>query len=680
MGGNTGVIWIVETDNDLAHVLETGPTPPYIVILKREHYTRKNILDFKNRLDRVAGVVFLDLDHDDSKLRSIPFSPEDRCPNRYSGLYANDSKYGDCKQNLWIPESQISGLLYDDIPFPIFLIKEKKSVDDIESCFKDYNIIKNDDKSMRKQNAYPLCSMQLDSFMLATKDTSTCLNSRSLMDEFFQSSGQRCYTVENQNIFAYYKTALGKFKPFDTSSKYLVPPLVEPQSVVLLIAKLSSLSMFTDISPGADSTITSIVTILAVAEALGKHLNDTEVVSSNRNIAFAFLDSEPYDYTGSSRMVYNMQNNTFPFMGLYRNTPTTFNADAMRNINLESLEYVIDLDQMASYPGADSIYLHSDPKSQDQDKLNKVASILREVADDEKVNFQHSDQQLPLPPSPIQEFLKRSENTKVEKRPFGLVLSNYDKTFSNLFYNSIYDDSHNIYKTSKEKLVEHISKVSSFIGKSVFKLAFDSSKPELKTNSELIGKLLDCYLIDADCVTFTKAWQAGQKLPKGGIQTYKDPTKLSDDMNGAITANLLAYFIGEKLDRKEYNLSRCLEENQKSFIYNFQYVNGNDEPIRDDKSGLCIRSQVNSIKATSPAFAITENGITVDGNYPAWTVSLNNIRNPARLFIKSSAVHQWCVFLIGLVLTLMAFITVHHIRAFIWRTKSDRDLVPATST
>lgn len=675
LGGNIGVIWIIEGNDDLDHVLNTGPTPPYIVVVRREHYTRANIIKFANYPDRVSGLVFLEAQQEDSKLLSSSFSPEDRCPNRYSGLYKNDSYYEECKQNLWLPESPISGLLYDTIPYPIFLMNEEQSISDIESCFRNNNLVKGD---QRKQNTYPLCSMQLDSFMLAAVDTGTCLNSRSLMDEFFQSSGQRCYTVENKNIFAYYKPTEGPLQTHEKSSKVLKPSVVDPQSVILIMAKLSSISMFTEISPGADSTITAIVTILAAAESLSHHLQNDEVVKSNRNIAFALLDSEPFEYTGSSRMVYNMQNNnSFPLIGFYRSSANSETSNATKNLNLESLEYVINIDQVASYPKSNTIYLHSDPQNTDAVKLDKISSILKETAANEKVDFNQVDQKLPLPPTSVHKFIEHSRSIPSDKKLLGLVLSNYDKTYKNLFYHGIHDDLHNIYQNSDVKLYEHIAQVSSLVAKTSYELAFGIKNSNIKIDQNLIKELLDCYLKNASCATFTKAMQAGHKLPDGGIQTYKDPTRPSDDMNGVVTANLLAYFLG---NRTNYNLTKCYEENEKSLIYNYQFVNNQGEPITNVSNGVCIESQVYMIDATSPAFAVSEVGITVDSNFPAWTVSLNNIRNPARLFIKSSPIYQWCVFLIGVIITMMAFIVIYHIRSSITKLQRDLEIQPGTST
>lgn len=673
LGGNFGVLWIVDEQKDLDHILKTGPTPPYIVVLRREHYTRKNLLDFKDALHRVTGVIFLDGNHEDSKSRSQAFSPEDRCPNRYAGLYVNDTQYAQCKQNLWQQESPISGLLSEDIPFPIFLINEKKSIDDIETCFTNNNLAKG---SARKQDTYPLCSMQLDSFMVAASDTKTCLNSHSLLDELLQSNGQRCSTVENQNIFAFYKTAYGPLQPVEGSPNLMKPSMTEPQSVVMLIAKLSSLSMFSDISPGADSTITPIVTLLAVAEALGKIRNNSDVVKSSRNIAFALLDSEPFDYTGSSRMAYSMQNNMFPNSYFKSKVANTTN-DALKNINLNSVDYVINLDQMAEYLNSSEIYLHVDPRNRTSPKFDHANEILSQVAANEKIKFVSTDLQLPLPPASVQEFIKQTQVKAQDQKLLGLVLSNYETRYNNLFYNSIYDDSHNVYQVSKAKLVDHITKVASFVAKSVFQLAFKSDKTDdIMVDRGLVEDLLGCYMIDAECSLFTKAWQAGQKLPSGPISTYKDPVKRSDDMNGAITSHLLSYFIGDKIT--DFNLTKCYEENEHSLIYDYHYVNGKSEPIKDGTSGICVRSQVLMLPAVSPAFQVNEDGISVDAKYPAWTVSLSSIRHPARLYLKPSPVQQWCVFFLGIVVTIMSFIVVHQIKQSISKLQEESN--SATST
>lgn len=669
LGGNQGVVWVVESKQDLDHVLKSGTTPPYIVITQREYYTRENILTFKSKLDRVAGVVLIEDEKD--KFDARPFSPDDICPNRYSGLYVNSSSYQDCKANMWQHESQISRLLYDDIPFPIFFMNETKSIADIQSCFKQNNLLKGD---KRKQGTFPLCSMQLDSFMLAAGDTRTCINSHSLVDDLLQTNGRRCYTIDNHNIFAFYKLASGPLQPINGTSVLWKPDVVQPQSLILLIAKLSSLSMFSELSPGADSTVTSIVTLLAIVDALKKVSNNPEVVASQKNIAFAFLDSEPFDYTGSSRMVYSMQHNEFPNRYFESKNCT----DAMKNVNLSSIEYIINLDQLANYPQSDEMFVHTDPENSDSTKLKKVLDVLIKVSKRESVKLTVADRKLPLPPTSVHQFIKESRPQADSSKPMGLVISNYGEKYTNLLYDSIYDDSRNVYQATKEKLIEHLKRVGNLLAKTIYEVTFDSDKSESVTvDKGIIEELLDCYLINADCAQFTKAWQAGQKLPSGPIQTYKDPIKQSDDMNGAITAHLLAFYVGEKTT---LNRTECYEKNKANLTYNFLFVNGRKEPISDETSGVCMESQMLMTPATSPSFRVTEDSVLVDDSYPAWTVSLNGIRTPARLFLKPSPTQEWCVFFMGVVITLMSFAAVIQIRGSISRLHSESDVSVGTST
>lgn len=654
LGGNLGVVWLVETTSDLEHVLKAGPTPPYIAILRKRHYSKKNLLKFKANTDRISGVVFLDDGHDDSASRADPFSPDDICPNRYSGLYVNDSMYGDCRHP-WQDESPVSGLLYEDIPFPIFLINDKKSIENIEACFNANNVIA--DNQSRQQASYPLCGIQLDSFMLAAKDSAFCLNSRFVIDEILQSNQRRCDTIDNSNLFAYYKLAKGPLHP--NGNQTYRPDVTEPQSLVMLVTKLSSLSMFSEISPGADSTITSIITLLAVAEALSRVRNSTAVTSSKRNILFAVLDSEPYDYTGSSRFASDMSNNTFPH-GIVRGDHLS-ETEVIQNSNLLSIDYLINLDQMASYPGLDSIHFHSDPHEPSSYKLDKLYNVMQQTAAKHKLKLEREIGS-PLPPTSAHEFIKHSRQALPPGNQLtGIVLSNYNSTYRNKLYHSIYDDSHNIYQTSKIKQVQHLTQVSQFLAQSLYKITFQATNEDISVNPELIEQLLDCYLIDAQCHLFTRACQAGQKLPSGPVQTYKDPIKRSDDINGIITSNLLAYFLGDKMPG--YNHTKCIEENIESWVYDFRYLNDKDEPVEDGSSGTCIRSQSLTRTSYSLAYYLTDEGeYVIDTRYPAWTVSSNGIRTPVRLYLIPNPLSEWSLFMLGLVVTITSFAIVKALR------------------
>jgi len=355
-------------------------------------------------------------------------------------------------------------------------------------------------------------------------------------------------------------------------------------------------------------------------------------------------------------MIYDMINGSFPIPGPWRSSPNETNV--MLNTNLSSIDLIIDIDQMANYINSDSVHFHSEPEDSNKDKIDNFYKVMERIASNERprINLKRESPLLPLPPTPVQEFIRysRDYNHTNQNRLTGLVLSNYGNKFSNLLYHSIYDDSHNIFQNSRPKLVDHIARVSKFIAKSVFEIAFQTDKTdEISVDETLVKDLLECYLIDAQCRLFTRATTAGQRLPTGPIETYKDPTKSSDDMNGVITAHLLAYFIGDKIP--EYNATQCLREDRGSAIYNFAYINDKDEPITDGVSGVCIRSQVSMLSGFSPAFSFSDGIYHIDARYPAWTVSLNGIRNPVRLYLKPSPLYQWTIFILGILVTIISF-------------------------
>jgi nicastrin len=56
-----------------------------------------------------------------------------------------------------------------------------------------------------------------------------------------------------------------------------------------------------------------IVTLLAVAEALGEMKRNGNLRSTENAIMFMFFQGESWDYIGSSRMVYDVINGKFPY-------------------------------------------------------------------------------------------------------------------------------------------------------------------------------------------------------------------------------------------------------------------------------------------------------------------------------------------------------------------------------
>lgn len=99
---------LIEVDNDITWIERNATAGPYTVVLPFEMFTRNTLVRLRNT-DNINGVL---LTKNTSHERPSKYSPEDKCPNRYSGY----KKCNDMKP--WNPFG--SALLMEDWPFPMF--------------------------------------------------------------------------------------------------------------------------------------------------------------------------------------------------------------------------------------------------------------------------------------------------------------------------------------------------------------------------------------------------------------------------------------------------------------------------------------------------------------------------------------------------------------------------------
>ena len=64
---------------------------------------------------------------------------------------------------------------------------------------------------------------------------------------------------------------------------------------------------------GFNSPSTGIVTLLATAHLVAEALKTSALKAGVENILFLLIHGESFDYIGSSRLVYDMQHQAFPF-------------------------------------------------------------------------------------------------------------------------------------------------------------------------------------------------------------------------------------------------------------------------------------------------------------------------------------------------------------------------------
>lgn len=106
--GSVGVIHLVEEESDVRWIEENATAGPYTVVLTFSMFM-KDILFRLQKTNNINGVL---LAKNTSQPRPDHYSPEDTCPNRYSG-------YKRCNDAApWNPLG--SSLLMQDWQFPMF--------------------------------------------------------------------------------------------------------------------------------------------------------------------------------------------------------------------------------------------------------------------------------------------------------------------------------------------------------------------------------------------------------------------------------------------------------------------------------------------------------------------------------------------------------------------------------
>lgn len=605
LSGDVGVIHVLESEADLDWVLSSGPNPPYMVILDMPLFTKSVMMKMKSSSRRIAGVAVVI----PSENPAQGFSPHTPCPNENTGVYSDSygAELAHCNTTVWNPSG--SGLSYEEFDFPIFSMKEDNQTDTIKQCYSDHNRAVNGSAPV-----YPLCAMQLSSHMHAVTDTATCMR----RNEIFSINPElMCDPLGGYNV-------LGFLRPYNNSVK----GHKENETVVLATARLDSRAFFWDIATGAESSVSGFVTLLAAAHALR---NASQVAPPTRNILFAFFQGEAFDYIGSSRMVYDMENGKFV-------------------IDLDNVHSVLEVGQVGVRSGS-SLWLHSDPVSRRNSsveaEVHGLLNNLKTAASGLSFTLAEPVVSQPLPPSSFQRFLRA--------RPIpGVVLADHQSAYNNKFYESYFDNGNYLNMTypselsPEEKLMfvtdtaKALTETATMVARALYKQADgdEAMLDSITADATTVTQMLYGFLVESD-----NDWLQALIAPElkslltprppdnyvGVVMSSNPPAKTSTTLVQYILANLTG-------NVTTLNQTSCQKpdelENESRHLYSYLWVQGTVPPNGTEREGFCVRAAVRLSKALSPAFELGEYSST---EYSTWTESRWKGFS-ARLFLVAS--HQ----------------------------------------
>lgn len=572
LNGNVGVVHLISEDSELQWLLDQGPNGPYVAMITPQMFTRSTLSGLKSS-GKINGALLLAA-NDSSELLKPPskYSDDVQNPSAESSLYA--------KEQIWNPWG--SGILMEDWPFPIFLIKDHDKVQFlIKDCFEKFN--QPDDQGQAR--SWPLCSVELKSHMLASVDTKTCQRRNNLINPF--SPVLICDPMGDQNIFH-----LNPQNVDWSSSRYA------DSSIILVSAKLDAVNLFDKLETGLDSPTVGIVTLLAAAELLYRDQDFT--VDPGKNVLLAFLNGESFDYIGSSRLVYDMKNGKFPREK--QATDDDQDSQTWPLIDLKSIKMHLELGQLVNYDQESKLYAHVDTQFKATEALDQlVQEASRSGLSLEKLAASN------LPPASIQSLLKEDRSIP------GILLTNFKDQYRNPHFHSLYD---NITSIGMPSLIDHLSSVSETLARFISaQVAGNDQRQDWKANKTLIGALLDCYSKTAQCemfhaVTSTDFVSRSQLIDRP-LPQYVGVER-SQTFHTLFTHRLLAYLTSKPLEGN-FSVADC-KTAEKQFIYNSIYVSGQVSPSwwngtkeeceASDLCGYCLNSTAFLSKAVSPGNAL----------------------------------------------------------------------------
>ncbi|XP_072774477.1 nicastrin isoform X3 [Taeniopygia guttata] len=600
LSGDTGVIHVVEREQDLEWALAEGPHPPYMILLDGSLFSREILMRLKGS-SRISGLAVAAA----SPAPAQGFSPGLKCPNDGFGLYSDTygPQFAHCNGSEWNPDG--SGLSYEDFPFPIFLLQDANETQLIKECFRAHNL----PPAPGAAPQFPLCALQLLAHMHAAASTVTCMRRSSLQSAFSINPEIVCDPLLDYNVWS-------SLQPINASAR--LPP---EQRLVLAATRVDSHSFFWNVAPGAEAAVGSFVVLLAAAQALQAAPGSQRLP---RNVLFVFFQGESFDYIGSSRLAFDMEHDKFP-------------------LRLENIGAFLELGQVALRNDS-VLWMHTDPISRRNEsvesQVQSLLAALRAAGPGAGLSLREPGQSQPLPPSALQRFLRARRGLP------GVLLADHRGAFRNRYFQSIYDTAESLGLRYPEGLspeqrlefvtdtAQALAQVATLVARALFSLAGGAAgaAESIRADPKTVTRLLYGFLLNSNNSWFQSVIKPDQRGILGPFPQHY--VAVSSPTN---TTQLLQAVLGN-LTGASANLSReqCQEPGKTPGtlpeLYEYWWVQGPLDGNSSSRIPGCVRSGVRLSPALSPAFELRR---WDSREFSTWTESRwKDVR--ARLFLVAS--------------------------------------------
>eukprot|EP00258_Populus_trichocarpa_P003795 XP_002305230.3 nicastrin isoform X1 [Populus trichocarpa] len=541
----------------------------------------------------------------DSQIKLKGFSPDQKFPGAEYAPYKSINYE-------WNPIG--SGMMWKAYSFPVFLLTEG-------GAQLVQEVAMNNEK---KRNDYTADVVEFDSVMQTTKsgthDSESCLQE------------QTCFPLGGYSVWS-------SLPPINNSSTNHSKP------IILTVASMDSASFFRDKNLGAESPISGLIALLAAVDSLS-HVNGLDDLG--KQLVFSVFTGEAWGYLGSRRFLFELD----------------LQSEAVNGLNSSLIETVIEIGSVGKgfSQGNSTFFAHTAAVSL---ATNETLNALKHARDSlENITVSSASTLNPgIPPSSLMAFLKKNPSTS------GMVLEDFDTSFSDKFYHSHLDDMSNINSSA-------IVAAASLVARTLYILASDDKNlsstalDAINVNASLVEELMSCLL---DC-------EPGLSCEL--VKSYIVPTNQCPN-----------HYVGVILGEPSSNPYLGYVDDVSRFMWNFlaDRTSSSMEDASSDcskecsnKGGVCIKAEVDgkgvcAISTTRyvPAYSTRlnyESGtwrvLPSDSSDPmgmvdpVWTESnWDTIR--LRVYTVQDAAFDRLVLLAGITITVMAYLAIVLTRAYI---------------
>ena len=613
--GDVGALLYLESASDLAKLSEERFSP-YIVLLNPALLSGSLVHQLADT-GHVSGLILPSVEDPSGRWYNLTppegFSDDSPCPNNVE----------DCQPESGGWNTAGSGLLWSKFSFPIFYLPDSQTTEALYQCYQDHNL---------PPLAWPLCSVEMKANMHAATDSETCTRRSHLNNNL--EPVHFCDPLADINIHYSVSEAV-------TSN----------QQVVLVTARLDTVTMFDQTELGFDSPVTGLVTLLSTASIVSRALREANWRGNIDNILFLLLNGESWDYMGTSRFLYDLEQGQF----------------VVSNLSLANIHTVVELGQLSNFHTS-TVFLHS------HNNPTTVVEALQQQAGDLLTVEKSSTSS--VPPSSIAKLTSARPDLPA------VLVTNYDTEFSNLYYHSLYDTpgrhGYNQSLGPDQPVVEHLSNISLVLARTLLSLATDADLDSVSGEPELVNSMLGCYSVTANCSLFKAASNSDREFPWAGptvTTPWPQYVSVVPSPHSRLTKQLLQLLTGIEVDIKQEEEEEkkkkpdwwkeasdscsSLDSPDLPLVSHVYLVGGPD--CYENKTVLCGRCYLTSVsqaEASSPVFETKKMRQSYDwasGKFPTWTESVWKGFS-ARSFLRGSPGHDRLVFGVGLTVLIISLL------------------------